>query len=396
LHMFRKESKLLPILFGYNRIPVRILDADRELIYSSQDFPCSGKTLPAPPASIPGPCIYMRHSMEMYAFFPFRRNRQTYHILAGPAFTHKPASRETLQMLSFYTDEAREEMERLLYLCSTTTLSQFSAFVRLLYTLFTNRVLQPEKLLCLTFSDDLQQMAPMITANTRQGQPCHLSCALETALLNIVKSGDLELAPRILSSTLPEILPYDRFTQEYLRQVMYTFVRGLTLVTRFAVEGGLDENLAFTMYNIYLQQADGQASPAEIWMVFDEAVLDFTQRVRDGKQQRRASRPVLLAQEYIDRHLYAPIRLSHIAEASHLTGAYLSVLFKKETGISITEYIRRQRIEQAKKLLTDSNRSILNISNHLCFSSQSYFIKTFRECVGTTPRQYRLEHSHRE
>ena len=71
------------------------------------------------------------------------------------------------------------------------------------------------------------------------------------------------------------------------------------------------------------------------------------------------------------------------------SASYLSRLFKKETGDSVSAYIRLQKIEKAKNLLRYSDYSIIDIANRLSFSSQSHFIQQFRELTGITPKKYR-------
>ena len=67
-----------------------------------------------------------------------------------------------------------------------------------------------------------------------------------------------------------------------------------------------------------------------------------------------------------------------------VSASYLSRLFKKETGVSVSAYIRNRKIEMAKNLLRFSNDSMIEIANRLSFSSQSHFIQQFREVVGMT------------
>ena len=64
-------------------------------------------------------------------------------------------------------------------------------------------------------------------------------------------------------------------------------------------------------------------------------------------------------------------------------------MFKNETGDSVSAYIRKQKIETAKRLLKYSDYSLIDIANRLSFSSQSHFIQQFRELVGMTPKKYR-------
>ena len=59
------------------------------------------------------------------------------------------------------------------------------------------------------------------------------------------------------------------------------------------------------------------------------------------------------------------------------------------TGVAVSEYIRRQRIDTAKTLLQYTSFSCLEIAEYLCFSSDSHFSRVFREYTGLTPTAYR-------
>ena len=86
--------------------------------------------------------------------------------------------------------------------------------------------------------------------------------------------------------------------------------------------------------------------------------------------------------------------MEDLADVLGVSASYLSRLFKKETGDSVSTYIRTQKIEMAKNLLQYSEYSMIEIANRLSFSSQSHFIQQFRESVGMTPKKYRdLNHT---
>ena len=77
-------------------------------------------------------------------------------------------------------------------------------------------------------------------------------------------------------------------------------------------------------------------------------------------------------------------------------GGYFDVVFM-EGGIlhyffDISAFMMRCKLEEAKSLLMYSQQSITEISNYLCFSSQSYFTSVFRKKYGLTPKEYRLQH----
>ena len=101
------------------------------------------------------------------------------------------------------------------------------------------------------------------------------------------------------------------------------------------------------------------------------------------------SREIEAAVKYIHLHLYVPVTLEETAEAAGISASYLSRLFKKETGMLFVDYIQKERIEAACNMLTYSDYTAAQISEYLCFSTQSYFIKIFRKYTGTTPAKYK-------
>ena len=72
---------------------------------------------------------------------------------------------------------------------------------------------------------------------------------------------------------------------------------------------------------------------------------------------------------------------------------YLSRKFKAETGESLTDYILKEKTEEAKRLLCFSDKSLTAIGSYLGFSSPSHFSRVFKTYVGTTPREYQEKHT---
>ena len=107
------------------------------------------------------------------------------------------------------------------------------------------------------------------------------------------------------------------------------------------------------------------------------------------KKEGVCSRPVVLAQDHIRAHLNERIRLNELADAVGLNESYLSTLFRRETGFTITDYITEERVVTAKNMLRYSEMTASAIATSLGFSSQSYFTRVFRERTGFTPSEFR-------
>lgn len=101
------------------------------------------------------------------------------------------------------------------------------------------------------------------------------------------------------------------------------------------------------------------------------------------------SAPVQRAITHIDSNISSNITTSTLAEMQNVSASYLSSLFKKETGKTITEYINTKRVEIAKDLLKKTNLQIQTIAQHCGIMDMNYFSKVFKKYVGKTPKEYR-------
>lgn len=94
---------------------------------------------------------------------------------------------------------------------------------------------------------------------------------------------------------------------------------------------------------------------------------------------------------WIELHYREPFQLGKLADDLHMSGAYLSRLFRQETGSSITGYLAARRIQQASSLLRSSDQSVEWIGEQVGLPNASYFIQLFKRMTGISPHQYRLK-----
>ena len=121
---------------------------------------------------------------------------------------------------------------------------------------------------------------------------------------------------------------------------------------------------------------------------------DFVFRVRKHRTSPSVSSPIRNCRDYIELHANQELKLSDLAQHVGYSEYYLSRKFKKEMGVSISTYIRMIRVERAKLLLTTTSAPIHQIAIDLHFASSSHFAEAFRELIGQTPQQYRIENQH--
>ena len=77
------------------------------------------------------------------------------------------------------------------------------------------------------------------------------------------------------------------------------------------------------------------------------------------------------------------------ASILNVSPSYLSSLFRKETGITLTEFVNRKRVEHGIFLLNTSNMQIQMVAQHCGISDINYFTRIFKKQIGKTPKEYR-------
>lgn len=172
----------------------------------------------------------------------------------------------------------------------------------------------------------------------------------------------------------------------------YHFVINTALITRNCIEGGMSQEIAYTLSDLYIQKMDKLHNVKDIRILNDEMVYDFTMNMRKLRTHKVYSQHIKKCIDYIYNNLNTPLTIRQISSHLGLNSSYLSTLFKKETGCSIHTFIQNTRIETAANMLKSTEYSYASISNTLCFSSQSHFTKLFREKTGMTPKEYRIKH----
>ena len=98
----------------------------------------------------------------------------------------------------------------------------------------------------------------------------------------------------------------------------------------------------------------------------------------------------------IETNLSSPLSLAQIANTLKITPAYLSRIFRRDTGKTVVEYILQCRIRQAKHLLQTTALQVQTVAQHCGMIDVQYFSKLFKAHSGMTPRQYREQYQKRK
>ena len=209
-------------------------------------------------------------------------------------------------------------------------------------------------------------------------------------LFLLVQNGDTAQLKARLHVQL-EKFPAGRITRDARKQLEYLTVSLVNTFMIAAIQGGVYPPEANAIADQALRRLSQIKTVTEIPALVSEAALRLCEMVRETKRQDTGNVHVEKAKHYLTDHLTQEIRTDDIAEAVGLSPYHLSRLFKTHTGLTLREYLTRERIEAAKQLLATSDRTIPQIASLLRFCDQSYFTMVFRRQTGQTPGEYRKE-----
>lgn len=166
-----------------------------------------------------------------------------------------------------------------------------------------------------------------------------------------------------------------------------------TLSQRAAIIGGLDPEISYQLGEIYIQKIESCRDINSLIQINinQNMTLDYCQRVELALYPQTNHPKINKAMHYVRENYQKRLTVDEISKVVGLSSEYLSTKFHQITGKTLPNYINENKITEAKELLHFTDMSLLEISEYLSFSSQSYFQTIFKKITGLTPLEYRLK-----
>lgn len=234
---------------------------------------------------------------------------------------------------------------------------------------------------------DINKVLTNTTFKNREYMITHLPYEREMEFYQSVKMGNLKEAKRLFKPLDSSGL--GKLSDDSLMNLKYHLIITIAFITRYCIEGGMEMETAYNLSDIYILRVDRCTKEEEIHSIHREIVEDYTERMHAIIKKGLFSKPILICLDMIYDNLHYKITLNDLAERVDLSPQYLSKLFHKEVGVPVSKYIIQKRVEAAENLLKYSDYSCIEISNYLCFNSESYFIQVFKSYTKLTPKEYR-------
>lgn len=144
-----------------------------------------------------------------------------------------------------------------------------------------------------------------------------------------------------------------------------------------------DPDVLVHMFSDVQEMCDYLSHQVRASLLLEDGILLESEKIKNKTLQSVVS--------YINANFQTDLSVQSIAKLFYVNISYLCQIFKKETGYTITEYINKLRIEQARSLIHNADLPLGEICERVGFTDYCYFNKVFRRIVGKSPLQYSKE-----
>ncbi|MCC8065846.1 MAG: AraC family transcriptional regulator, partial [Clostridiales bacterium] len=208
----------------------------------------------------------------------------------------------------------------------------------------------------------------------------------EDELISAVQKGNEKKALEIVASQSSHIIP-ERLNSRLRDQMDYCITLN-TLLRKAAELAGVHPIHIDSLSNQNVKAIEALTSTEQCASFQKECVQNYCRLIRKYTigNYSPLTQKVLT---YISTDIDADLSLKSFSELLSVNASYLSTLFKKEVGVSLTEYVNRSRIRHAQGLLLSTDLPLKTIAQQCGIPDIYYFSRLFKRITGTTPKAYR-------
>ena len=321
-----------------------------------------------------------------YAFIPTK----SYDCIVGPVRIYQ-------QNLNIKTAEKGEDTEK-----TDVSLPVDQSFLEdqilLIYNLYRDHpvdrgILYIEERQNVASANKVKKYFSELMFQNRENEKRHNPYDQEMRVVLSIEHGDIEGLKRSIAEDYKGEI--GTLAKDRMRQVKNLALVILTLASRAAIRGGAVPEMAYSLFDSYSIQIEESQKRDEVIGLFRAAEFEYAYMVRELRSKKETmpypvgNPHIIKCKDYVSAHLNEKISIGSIAEALQLNAIYLSGLFKKCENMSLSEYIRGEKIRQAESFLMYSKYSYSEIAAYLGFSSQSHLGRYFKKEVNMTMKQFR-------
>ncbi|HAL74727.1 MAG TPA: hypothetical protein DCM45_06525 [Clostridiales bacterium] len=292
----------------------------------------------------------------------------------------------TGELLSYFSDTPKYALHK------------FATLLIVAHYLFNRQTINTMDILPAIYHDTLPDVSelpvnplPNIQKNIDKADIFHNSQTFERRLFALVRYGKIAELNSFFSQ-IADSGNIGALAPDMLRNYKNMVISSIALASRAAVEGGLDYETAMRQADVFIQKVEMAPDISYLPGLNHQMLRTYTRMVADRKIGSPDSMTAVKIYNYVEQNVTQKLTTTQIAEVLGLSRSYLSSQFKKETGMNLSDFINKVKIDQAKVLLSTTRESSASIADQLAFASQSHFLTIFRKFAGMTPKEYRKSH----
>lgn len=219
-------------------------------------------------------------------------------------------------------------------------------------------------------------------------QEIRMLYSIETGNVELLNISQQEATPEALGITAKDPVRSGKNSAQYV----------IFAAARAAIRGGLPAEYALTLTDAYSQKIEELTDLSLLESLVQNVLTTLTNLVHQLKTASSLAEkdtetdfiPVIeRCKNYIFKHMHEKLTVQQIAGNLGIHPNYLSSLFTSYEGISLLQYILREKVNLAKNMLIYSDYSYIEIANYLGFSSQSHLGVQFKKFTGMTLKQFK-------
>lgn len=329
-------------------------------------------------------------------FSYFRLDQPKLSVYLGPVGTIPHSDELMKQIRRYYCISADPKADAFYRSIPPHTITEFLSIMNLLYFMCTGKHFQPASVSPVagenSFENNISDFVHIYMENQLDlldTSYYNNSYDIECLFAQCIENGDIEAGERLLSSIYH--ISAGRTAQTIAMHNKNLFIITIAIYTRAAIRGGLDTQTAFSLSDAYLQQIDRYPDEDLIEKLSVEAFREFIRRVNQLNYPADLNQDLLKCIRFVKQNVTHRITVADVADFIGYSRQYLSQRFKKDLGFDLGKFILRTKLTEAQQLLQFSEKPLSEISELLCFSSQSHFQRAFKAQFGLTPLEYRRQ-----
>lgn len=196
-------------------------------------------------------------------------------------------------------------------------------------------------------------------------------------LLSSLDSKNLEIISKQNSQLVNAILSNAKVSRLYVQNILYSVIKSM-----YDKLPGIDTEKVMVAAESLFKARDSKT----ILDVYEDIVNRIIQSCVVDKEETDM---ILRIKGIVEKQYMKDISLDYVAKQVHLAPAYVSYVFKQETGQSLIKYITDIKMAKARRFLEDKDMKIIQVGKACGYENQSYFNRLFKNYHGVTPKQYR-------